>query len=344
MSADDLLERGVVVEPRAVVADVDRRRDHELLRGVEAVAGQPAALVADEVAALRIGDVVGEAARLQPEAVGQGVMAAHVLDEHRVDAGRLVEVPARRQPAVAEHLRVHADGPDPLAVRRPLGGLGDPRDEVRDGRHAGIPHVDGRELRAREREMVMGVDEARAGSTGPPTSIRGRRAGRPRSTASSSPTATIRSPTIATPPVNGGSPGRAVNTRPLSSTSPRIALIFAPRSLRIASIVPASAADYDASVLMEELAMAAGRAARWPKRRFEHASLDHDRRVLRESSRSSPAVREEVARRRRRGIGARRVGTGPSAAASEPAASEPAASSAALRPTRRPATRRARTA
>ena len=118
------------MEPRAVVPDVDRRRDDELLGGVEAVARQPAPLVADEVAALRIGGFVADAPLLQPEAVGERVMAAHVLDEHRMDPRRLVEVPARRQPAVAEHLRVHPDRPDPLAVGRPLGGLCDPADEV----------------------------------------------------------------------------------------------------------------------------------------------------------------------------------------------------------------------
>ncbi len=52
--AHDLLERRIVMEPRAVVPDVDRRRDDELLGGVEAVARQPASLVADEAAALRI--------------------------------------------------------------------------------------------------------------------------------------------------------------------------------------------------------------------------------------------------------------------------------------------------
>ena len=171
----DLLERRVVVEPRAVVADVHRRRDDELLRGVEAVAGQAALLVADEVTALWIGDVVGQAPPLEAEAVGQGVVTAHVLDQHRMDACRLVEVPARREAAVAEQLRVHADGADPLAVGRPFGGLGDPRDEVVDGRHAGIPRVDRGQLRAGEGEVVMGVDETR--QDGPASDVDGSRVG-----------------------------------------------------------------------------------------------------------------------------------------------------------------------
>ena len=88
-------------------------------------------------------------------------MAAHVLDEHRMDPRRLVEVPAGRLVAVPEHLRVHADGADPLSVGCPLGGLGDARHQVRDGRHAGVAHVDRGELSTREREMVMRVHEPR---------------------------------------------------------------------------------------------------------------------------------------------------------------------------------------
>ncbi len=144
-----------------MVADIDGRRDDELLRGVEAIAGQAAPLVADEVPALRIGDVVGQAAPFEPEAVGQGVVAAHVLDQHRMDSRRLVEVPAGRQAAVAEQLRVHPDGADPLAIGCPFGRLGDPGDEVSDGRHAGVSRVDRGQLRAGEREVVMRVDEAR---------------------------------------------------------------------------------------------------------------------------------------------------------------------------------------
>ena len=143
-----------------MVSDVDRRRHDELLRGIEAVARQPAALVADEAAALRIVHVVAQAPLLQPEGVGQGVVAAHVLDEHRMDPRRLVEVPARRQPPVDERLRVHADGADPPAVGRPLGGFGDSADEVPDRRHARIAHVDGGELGAGEGEVVMSIDEA----------------------------------------------------------------------------------------------------------------------------------------------------------------------------------------
>ena len=105
------------------MADVDAGRDDELLGGIEAVAGQAAALVADEAAALRVRGVVGQAAPLQPEAVGERVVAAHVLHEDRVDAGRVVEIPAGRQPAVGEHLRVQPDRPDPLPVGRPLGRL-----------------------------------------------------------------------------------------------------------------------------------------------------------------------------------------------------------------------------
>ena len=63
---DDLLERRVVMEARSVVADVDRGRDDELLRRVEAVAGQAAAIVADEAPALRVGDRVVQPARSSP--------------------------------------------------------------------------------------------------------------------------------------------------------------------------------------------------------------------------------------------------------------------------------------
>ena len=81
-------------------------------------------------------------------------------DEHRMDARRLVEVPAGRQPAVAEHLRVHADGPDPWpsGVRSAASAIRPTRSC--DRRHARIAHVDGGELGAGEGQVVMGIDEA----------------------------------------------------------------------------------------------------------------------------------------------------------------------------------------
>ena len=78
----------------------------------------------------------------------------------------------------------------------------------------------------------MRVDEARQDRATVDVDPRGRPAGAIARTAASPPTATIRSPTIATPPSNGGSPGRAVKTRPLTRTSPRITAIFAPGSVR----------------------------------------------------------------------------------------------------------------
>ena len=88
-------------------------------------------------------------------------MTAHVLDQDRMYAGRLVEVPARRETTVRELLGVDADGPDPGPVRGSLGDLGDARDEIRDRRDARIAHVDRRELGAGEGEVVVRVDEAR---------------------------------------------------------------------------------------------------------------------------------------------------------------------------------------
>ena len=240
--ADDLLERRVVVEPGTVVADVDGGRDHELLCGVEEVAGRPTAIVPDEASSLRVGRVVGQATDLQPEAVREGMVAAHVLHEDRVDTRRLVEVPAGRQPAVPEHLRVHSDRADPRPVGRALRGFGDALDEIGDGGDSRIADVDGGELCAREREMVVCVDEARQDRS--PADIdpaRVRWSGR--KDASSAPTPTIRSPTIAMPPGNGGSPERAVNTRPLSRTRPGIADIFPPSGAgkpRWSSLAPRS--------------------------------------------------------------------------------------------------------
>ena len=144
-----------------MVADVDARRDDQLLRGIQAIAGQAAAVVADEAAALRIGGVVVQAALLQPEAVRQRVVAAHVLDQDRMDARRLVEVPAGRKPAVGEHLRVHPDGADPVpsGVRSAASAIRATRSAIE--RDARVARIDRGQLGAGEREVVMRVDEAR---------------------------------------------------------------------------------------------------------------------------------------------------------------------------------------
>jgi hypothetical protein len=158
---DDLLERRVVVEARPVVPDVDARRDDELLGSVEAISGEAAASVADEVAARGIGGVVGQATQLQAHAVGERMVAAHVLNEDRVDPRRLVQVPAGRQAAVRVRLRVHPDGPDPRPVGRALRCFRDPVHESRDRADAGMADVDGGELRTGEREVVVGIHEPR---------------------------------------------------------------------------------------------------------------------------------------------------------------------------------------
>ena len=139
-----------------------------------------------------------------------------------------------------------------------------------------------RRAQHREREMVMRVHEPRQDGR-PPTSISPASCGAAARAASSPPTAAIRSPTIATPPLNGGSPGRAVNTRPLSRTSPRIVIIFArvrcdsrplfPPRLRSTMQGP----DEGGSPGTVAAVSRGGR-----RRRFEHASFDNDRRVPRD--------------------------------------------------------------
>ena len=116
-----------------MVADVDPGRHDQLLGGIKAIAGQPAIIVADEVAAFRIGRAVVQPTRLQTGAVRERVVAAHVLDQHRVDPRRLVEIPARGEAAVREHLRVHPDRADPCAIRRALRRFGDAGHQIRDG-------------------------------------------------------------------------------------------------------------------------------------------------------------------------------------------------------------------
>ncbi len=292
-----------------MVTDVDRRRDDELLSGVEAVPRHPAVLVADEVAALGIAGVVAKAPLLEPEAVGQGVMSAHVLDEHRVDPRRLVEVPAGRQAPVAEHLRVHADGADPLAVRRPLGGLGDPADEVRDRRDARVANVDRGELRAGEGQVVMGVDEAGQDRPARRVDLQAVRRGGGEDGVvvadGDDPVADDRDA------AREGSPRRSGREHPpVHEHQPAHRVHLALARVRIASIVPASAADYDAPVLMEGSPRHPGGGPALPTRRTEHASLDHDRRALR-----GRHTRRRLFGRRwcdgdARGIGARRVGPG----------------------------------
>ena len=90
-----------------------------------------------------------------------------------------------------------------------------------------VADVDRGQLRAGEREVVVRVDEAGQDRAGPRCRWPRHRAGAIARTAASPPTAVIRSPTIATPPLKAGSPSRAVKTRPLTRTSPRMAVIIA---------------------------------------------------------------------------------------------------------------------
>ena len=141
------------------------------------------------------------------------------------------------------------------AVGRALGGLGDARDEVRDRRDARVARVDRRQLRAGEREVVVGVDEARAGSVWPATSMNRASGG---AAARDGVIAADRHDAVAgdgDPAAERRFAGPRREHATVEQDEPAHRRSSSHGRLRIASIVPASAADYDASVLMKELAM-----------------------------------------------------------------------------------------
>ena len=197
----------------------------------------------------------------------------HVLDEDR-GRGSPRRDPARGQAPVGELLGVHPDSPDPRPIRRPP--RPPRRSDRRDRRSMRRPgsDIDRGQLRAREGEMVVRVDEARHDQS--PLDVErlgGRRHRADRGIAADGHDALA---DIATPPANAGSPARAVKTRPLTRTSPRIE----PSSHR--PTVPAAGSALHRRSTMQRSGWRTRLGARaFPGGGFEHASLANSHRVPR---------------------------------------------------------------
>ena len=136
---DQVLRRCLEVDVGPVMAHVDRDRQDELHRRVEAPAVEPPAGVPHQLAALRISGVLADA---PPErgAVDQGVMAGHVPDEDWMIGRRPVEVEPGRRP-VRELGGIEAECLDPASGRHRRGRPGDQGDQACHRRDAGIPGV-----------------------------------------------------------------------------------------------------------------------------------------------------------------------------------------------------------
>ena len=140
--------------------DGRRRQDlaHQVGGGLEQHAGRLAVVVAHDHAAVRVRRVLGDAGKLQRLRVHRDDVAA-ARDEHRIVGRDLVELVARRHPALVQDALVPAGrGHHPLA--RPACARRVRRSPSAHRRRSAAEKLHGRAVQAREQLMQVGVDQA----------------------------------------------------------------------------------------------------------------------------------------------------------------------------------------